>query len=158
MKLVSNVDKAKIVIRVMTPEEIKEVYDVVSTDMRAIFHADQLNCRITRDYALVETPIHKVTIELHRDNPVCMKGRRANLVVLKDFLPESQQMYYEIYNHMVCIGGFVINYNTFLKQCAGRYNRGIMKYDVMVNYHDYKNSQWQIEEDIGIIKHCSCSI
>lgn len=50
---------------------------------------------------------------------------------------------------MVCIGGFVIDYDSFLRR-YGKDNRGIMRYDAMVNYHDYYHSQWKIEEAIGI--------
>lgn len=154
-------NKATIVIRVKTVDEIQEVYGMVLKDINKIFSFEyRENCffhKMCRDYALVETPIHKITIELHKDNPYWMKGRRANLIVLKDFLPESQDAYYDIYNHMVCIGGFVIDYDTFVKH-YGENSRGIMKYDEMVNYHDYRSSQLEIEEAIGIEKHQSWTI
>lgn len=142
-------NKATIVIRVKTNEEITELFEMVLKDMNNIFHSNCYECRICKDYVVVETPIHKIAIELHKDNPYTMKGRRANLVVLKDFLPESQDAYYDIYNHMVCIGGFVIDYDTFVKH-HDKNSRGIMKYDVMANYHDYKFNQWEIEKAIGI--------
>lgn len=142
-------NKARIVIRVRTTDEIQEVYDMVLDDMSRMFHPDCYTSRIRSDYAQVETTIHNITIELHEDNPYIMKGRRANLVVLKDFLPESQDAFCEIYGIMIGIGGFVIDYDTFVKH-YGKNGRGIMKYDVMANYHDYKCSQWKIEEAIGI--------
>ena len=146
--------KTSIVICVKTIDEIQEVYNMVLEDMDKIFLAGNYDSRKCRDYALVETPIYKISIELHKDNPYLMKGRRANLVVLKDFFPESQDTYKEIYGHMVCIGGFVIDYNTFTKH-YNKNNRGVTKYDAMLNYHDYRSSQFKIEEAIGIEKHQS---
>lgn len=89
-------NKARIVILVKSPEEIKEVYQMVMNDIGSMFHNDCYTCKIRSDYAQVETTIHNITIELHKDNPYMMKGRRANLVVLKDFLPESKEAYNDI--------------------------------------------------------------
>lgn len=144
--------KSRIVILVKTKEEIQEVYNMVMNDMVGMLHSDCYEVDIRQDVVKVESSIHNITIELlNTEFPYAMKGRRANLVILKDFTPKNKDEYLDLYEPMTSIGGYVIDYNTFVEHYNGR-NRGYMRYDGMVNHHDYKMAQCLIEDAIGIYR------
>lgn len=142
--------KLYVAIFVKTREEIAEVYELIMDDMSSLFYPDCYRCDKRQNIIIIETAMHNITIEL-LDEPNRLLGRRANLVILKDFMPESEATYSDFYEPMTSIGGYMIEYNVFAKHYDGR-NRGYMRYDGLVNYHDYKMSQYSIEHSIGMHK------
>ena len=144
--------KSRIVILVKTKEEIQEVYNMVMNDMVGMLHSDCYEVDIRQDVVKVESSFHNITIELlNTEFPYVMKGRRANLVILKDFIPKNKDEYLDLYEPMTSIGGYVIEYNVFAKHHDGK-NRGYMRYYGLVNHHDYRMSQYSIEQTIGMHK------